>query len=442
MTALELFGCSGGMAEGFRRAGVRFDVVVDYDEDAVASYEANHGHRPIRMDVRDLLRLVEDGWRPAGALDLLVADPPCTPWSRAGKREGLADERDMLTQTCRLITLLRPRAFLIGNVPGLEDTPAWGAVQLTIGQLGRHGYCVRDFTTLDAADYGVPQRRIRPFWFGHLEGPCIRWPSPTHGNPDEARQLRIDGPAVLPWVTCRQALGHLKPAELGKPIRLRKRASPKHPDAIADGVAPTIRGGGDGHSAPQVVLTAHPDHNLSSMDAPAKTLTRNTHGDGSVLVERGGGHESHEDAPARTVTARDNRASTRMVRHDAHPTSKADAPAWTLTAEGGRAGKPASVVEDWPWDRPATTVCVDNRIPPPGTHPRTSMMSMPNAVVLSEKAAAVLQGFPDSWVFSGATKRARWSQIGMAMPPPLAHAVAAAVVEQLERARAHAGAAA
>ena len=52
---LELFSCAGGMAKGFADAGVHFDMVVDWDADACASYEANLGHRPMRMDARDLL---------------------------------------------------------------------------------------------------------------------------------------------------------------------------------------------------------------------------------------------------------------------------------------------------------------------------------------------------------------------------------------------------
>lgn len=120
MMMLELFGCAGGMADGFRRAGITFDFSFDRDEDACASYATNLGHAPIQMDLRDLVRMARAGWSP-GRIDLLVADPPCTPWSRAGKRKGLADERDLLQETCELIALLRPRAYLIANVPGLDD---------------------------------------------------------------------------------------------------------------------------------------------------------------------------------------------------------------------------------------------------------------------------------------------------------------------------------
>ena len=85
---MELFGCAGGMAEGFRRAGITFDMVVDRDPDACDSYEQNMGHRPLQMDARDLLRMARLGWRPKAPIQLFVADPPCTPWSRAGKRTG------------------------------------------------------------------------------------------------------------------------------------------------------------------------------------------------------------------------------------------------------------------------------------------------------------------------------------------------------------------
>jgi site-specific DNA-cytosine methylase len=82
------------------------------------------------------------------------------------------------------------------------------------------------------------------------------------------------------------------------------------------------------------------------------------------------------------------------------------------------------------------TVTTRDTTPPPGHHPESgSILSMPNAVILSELAATILQGFPEDWCFSGKTKKARWSQLGQAMPPPLAEAVARAVVEQMRATR-------
>lgn len=369
LRAIELFGCSGGMAEGFRRAGVDFLFCFDWSDDARASYGTNLGHRPIGIDVRDLVRMVQGGWRLDG-LDLLVADPPCTPWSRAGKRQGLDDERDMLRETVALIRALRPRMYLIGNVPGLQDASSWGVVQAVIGGLSADGYCTADYVQLDAADYGVPQHRVRPFWFGHLGGPCIRWPERTHTDPATLHTETLPGVLPLrPWVTCRDALGHLPPDELGASIRVSHRCKDRRP---------------------------------SGLDEPAKTLTQNVCGDGALLT------------------------------NEKHPINQPDAPSFTVTTKGDGRGAQGACVMAWPWERPATTVLADDRLAPPGHHGGsllTATEESPNAVRLSEKAAAILQGFPDGWLFAGDTKKARWSQLGMAMPPPLAEAVARSIVD-------------
>lgn len=401
MNILEIFACSGGMAEGFRRAGLPVTIAVDRDDDACASYEANHGHRPIQLDARELLRLVQAGWRPLDRIDLLVADPPCTPWSRAGKRRGTEDERDMLAVAVELVRLLRPRAYLIANIPGLDDAPNWPTVQRTIGGLASDGYCAADFVRLDAADYGVPQRRVRPFWFGHLDGPCVTWPIRTHGSPEECASTLPGVGGLRPWVTCREALAGLSPEELGAPVRLRWKSSsyapimPDAPGKVVTSSQPGKRGA--------VLYTG--DHRPSSADAPARTLTTNTHFDGALLV----------------------------VPH--HPISP-DEHGLARTVRASSGGTPDKLLA-WPWDRPSTVVCAGEVLAPPGRHGTRgeSQRAHPNAVKLSERAAAILQGFPDGWTFVGETKRARWSQIGQAMPPPLAEAVARCIARQIHQAR-------
>lgn len=345
---VEVFCCSGGLSEGFRRAGLPVSMAFDYDADVCDSHEANTGLRPVQIDVHDLLRMVLDGVS-LGPVDLLVADPPCTPWSRAGKRLGQADDRDMLDATVALVRAIRPRAWLIANVPGLDDGPNWPIVQRTIGGLTREGYCI-DYTRLDAADFGVAQHRVRPFWYGHARGtPCIRWPDRTHVSAAAASVAQLPGFAPLQsWVTCREALGHLSTEDLGSPVRLRWKRR------------------------------------------------QNGNDEGSKL-----------DEPAHVVG--------------------------TITGSDGGGAKGARVIE-WPWDSPSTVVTSGDRIGPPGHHGK-SFLSSPNAIRLSEKAAAILQGFPPNWRFYGKTKRSRWSQIGMAMPPPLGEAVARSIARQLTTSR-------
>lgn len=468
MNVLELFPCSGGMAEGLRRAAIPIDMAVDYDEDACRSYTKNLGHAPVRMDVRDLTRMVTAGWTPGGRIDLLVADPPCTPWSRAGKRKGQSDERDMIADTVTLVRLLKPTCFLIANVPGLDDGPNWHVVQKTIGSLSQEGYCI-DFQRLDACNYGVPQHRVRPFWFGHpMRAGHLTWPDPTHADPKLLRTAALPGVGALAaWVTCRQALGHLAGEDLGVPVRLRwrgangkqvasvpdnparvvgtstlsdgnvlahpteavregkrrprepgKKARASHIDAPADVVTTRQNGGGN-------VVFDGPNHRPS---APARTLTKNTHGDGALLA-----NDKHPplmlDEPACTVAAKDRggQGSQVLLVHERHPVSESEEPARAVTASDGGGAK--GRVLHWPWDRPSTTVTSGERLAPPGHHegsflsPGHKGTHGPNAVKLSEKAAAILQGFPEGWLFAGATKKARWAQIGMAMPPPLAEAV-------------------
>jgi site-specific DNA-cytosine methylase len=404
---LEVFSCSGGMAEGLRRAGLSVDVAIDADTDACESYAANLGHRPVQVDAREFLRLLQTIYS-VPVCDLLIADPPCTPWSRAGKRKGRDDDRDMLDVTVSLVREIAPRAFLIANVPGLDDGPNWPIVQSTIGSLTRDGYCI-DFARLDAADYGVPQHRVRPFWYGHREGPCIQWPARTHAHPD-ACGATLPGiiSAFRPWVTCRQALGHLSPEDLGAPVRLRWRGGPK---------------------------TSHAPRALH-VDGPAHVVTsKDTAGDGNILFAGPNHRPSRADAPSATVTARDRglQGAGALLVHDRHPVSDHDAPARTITAGDGGGSKGARTMT-WPWDRPSTTVCAGiDKIAAANEH---AGHLGPNAIKLSEKAAAILQGFPEGWTFAGETKRARWSQIGQAMPPPLAEAVGRSIVAQMAKARA------
>lgn len=169
---------------------------------------------------------------------------------------------------------------------------------------------------------------------------------------------------------------------------------------------------------------------------PAAKIGRTVKTRGRLRGKDGSTREHVPNQPGKTVTASRTGRERVLLEHARHPMSRPDEPSYTVTTKGDGRGAQGACVVEWPWDRPSTTVTTRAGIPPPGHHPESgSILSQPNAVVLSELAAAILQGFPEGWVFAGKTKISRWSQIGQAMPPALAAAVARSVREQMVRAK-------
>jgi len=408
MNVLDLNAGAGGFALGMQRAGLPVTWSIDFDPDACATYEKLVGRAPLRIDLREFLRLLQTGIVRSD-IDLVIADPPCTPWSRAGSRKGLADERDTLIVTFEIITLLRPKAFLLGNLPGLEDAPNRTHLQKVMAPLYRT-YCI-DFRVLDAADYGTPQHRSRPFWFGHLPlDPHIRWPSPTHG-PREERQLGIaEAGQLVPFVSCREALAGLSQKDLGKPVRLRKRScNGKQHGSVAEKPARVV---GTSNLSDGNVLLLNDKHPISTADQPSRTITAKGDGRGA---QGGCVLEWPWERPATTIAADERLAAP---GHHSRQHEKAQ----------------------WPWDRPATTVRARDELAPAGRNGRgTGAVSQSHgAIRLSELAAAILQGFPYGTTFAGRTKKSRWSQIGQALPPQVGEALGAALLRWDDARRAQA----
>lgn len=163
-TAVDLFAGCGGLTAGLKQAGFRVLGAVEIDRDAARAYSDNHpGVALWRRDIRTLspsrvlnrLRL-----RP-GQLDLLAGCPPCQGYSSIrthNRSEPVSDPRnDLIFDFLRLVRGLRPRAIMLENVPGLENDARFRVFCQKLRQLRyRVSHCV-----LDAADYGVPQRRKR-----------------------------------------------------------------------------------------------------------------------------------------------------------------------------------------------------------------------------------------------------------------------------------------
>jgi site-specific DNA-cytosine methylase len=121
-------------------------------------------------DLGDMLNLNDNKIFQESKIDLLVAGTPCQPFSLAGGRKGLKDERgDLTLRYIRIIDAKRPRWFIWENVPGvmsLNRGRDFGAILREMVKL-RYGVAYR---ILDAKYFGLPQARPRVFVVGHIGG--------------------------------------------------------------------------------------------------------------------------------------------------------------------------------------------------------------------------------------------------------------------------------
>lgn len=188
---LDLFAGAGGLSIGLRDAGFRPVGAVETMEDAARTYEDHHGIQVDRRRLEDIPARELRAWR--GKAFLVAGGPPCQPWSTGGLRRGDADSRDGFTAMFRALELIKPETFIIENVAGLErgKTHAYFLdLVRVLGELDEFGYHVQA-KTLDAADFGVPQRRLRLFIVG-MRKPAFTFPDPTHG-PDRKWAWRDAG---------------------------------------------------------------------------------------------------------------------------------------------------------------------------------------------------------------------------------------------------------
>jgi DNA (cytosine-5)-methyltransferase 1 len=162
---VDIFSGAGGLSEGFRQAGCSILAGTDIDPDACATYALNFPeaialHSDVRQPAARRRFLAA-----ASHAEIVVGGPPCQSFSQV--RNGaklITDPRNSLyREFVKIVSELQPRAFVMENVPGLEQM---GAKAQVVSDLSLRGaYRVRAHV-LDAADFGVPQTRRRLVFIG------------------------------------------------------------------------------------------------------------------------------------------------------------------------------------------------------------------------------------------------------------------------------------
>lgn len=208
---VSLFSGLGGLDLGLEAAGWECVFATDIDPRAIDSLRANKGFRlsnggrflqnaDIELaDIRDLTGkdMLSRAGRRRGDITLLAGGPPCQSWSSAGHQLGFDDPRGQLIEEyLRVAAELDCRYLLFENVRGLVTARGPDGIPGSALAWLRSQLFVRGWQTyvelLNAADYGVPQRRVRVVLVGYRSGDTPRLPAPTH-----SKYCNLDG--LLPW---------------------------------------------------------------------------------------------------------------------------------------------------------------------------------------------------------------------------------------------------
>jgi DNA (cytosine-5)-methyltransferase 1 len=178
-TVVSTFAGCGGSSTGYVWAGGKVLLAVEWDANAVQTYQLNYPDTPIyhgdiaKLSVEEALRLT--GLKP-GELDIFDGSPPCQGFSTAGKRDFADDRNQLFREYVRLLRGLKPKVFVMENVSGMVK----GKMKLIfvdiLRELKASGYRV-SARLLNAKYFGVPQSRERMIFVGVREDLGIE---PTH----------------------------------------------------------------------------------------------------------------------------------------------------------------------------------------------------------------------------------------------------------------------
>lgn len=197
--AIDLFAGCGGLTLGVKKAGVNVVLAIESDQLAASTYSANHPEVLLvqddirRVPVRPLLTAM--GLR-RGELDLLAGCPPCQGFSRMTNRNkprsALDERNDLIFELIQWVRAFLPKNVLIENVPGFRRH--W-RFKRSLTLLRRLGYRCR-YQVMDAADFSVPQRRLRLILVASRQGePQLPTPRKEHISVREALKKNPLGPA-------------------------------------------------------------------------------------------------------------------------------------------------------------------------------------------------------------------------------------------------------
>lgn len=182
--AIDLFSGAGGLSEGFRQAGFHVGAGLDNDPEALATLAYNHPETAtIGADVREVSGRDLLDAAGFGGVDVMIGGPSCQGFSTQGRRGRWASEDDprnlLYREYARLAGELKPDWIVMENVTGLLWFDKGAFARKIFAEFESKGYRL-EHRVLLAADYGVPQLRRRLIIIGTRTDRAIVWPEQTH----------------------------------------------------------------------------------------------------------------------------------------------------------------------------------------------------------------------------------------------------------------------
>lgn len=233
---ISLFSGAMGLDLGIEKVGFKIRVCVEKDKWAAQTIRANTSIPVIERDINDVP--TDEILAAAGIgrqdVTLVIGGPPCQAFSTAGKQKGFADFRgNVMLQYLRVVRDIMPEFFIMENVRGLQSAklnsvPAeyaeyepikdvkGSAFHFMVAEFRKLGYSI-SHALLNAANYGVPEKRERIVVIGH-RGERVPIPSPTHSENGELGTKK--------WNTLRSCIGDMEHRTDLHYTELRKRSRP------------------------------------------------------------------------------------------------------------------------------------------------------------------------------------------------------------------------
>lgn len=181
-TVISLFAGTGGSSLGYKWAGYKELLAIDFDTHAVECFKLNFPEVPVwQKSVTEVTgdQILDFCKIKKGELDVLDGSPPCQGFSTAGRRDVKDPRNDLFKHYVRLIDELKPKVFIMENVSGMAKGRMKGRFIETMKALKKTGYRVRA-KQMNAVNYGVPQSRQRIIFIGSSGLSDPTFPAPTN----------------------------------------------------------------------------------------------------------------------------------------------------------------------------------------------------------------------------------------------------------------------